>query len=66
MPITDALATRADPGGLAAKLGEIATKSDLSDLESRILRELRSQRFWFFGMLISSLGIAVAIIKLFP
>jgi hypothetical protein len=51
-------------------LGDLVTKDylhgELQTLESRILRELRSQMFWFFGMLVGLLGLTIAIIKFLP
>ncbi len=63
MTITNALETAraAQPD-----LSELATRADLHALESRILRELRSQMVWTFGMLVGLLGVAIAILKLLP
>ncbi|MBI3993001.1 MAG: hypothetical protein HY342_06990 [Candidatus Lambdaproteobacteria bacterium] len=38
----------------------------IKDLELRIAERLRAQMIWFFSMQAALLGIAVAIIKLFP
>lgn len=40
--------------------------SELQGLESRILRELRSQMFWFFTMLLGLLGMTIAVLKFLP
>lgn len=55
------LVTRADlDAALHGLRGEI--RGEMQGLEARILRELRSQMFWFFGMLLGLLGVTIAII----
>jgi F0F1-type ATP synthase membrane subunit b/b' len=41
-------------------------QTQLKELELRIAERLRSQMLWFFTMQTALLGIAVAVIKLFP
>lgn len=41
-------------------------REDLQAMENRILRELRTQMFWFFTMLVGLLGVTVALIKFLP
>lgn len=41
-------------------------RAELADLRAEFRDELRKQMLWFFSVQIALLGIAVAIIKLFP
>ena len=71
------LATKADIAAIRKDLREFATKAEVQALaselrmemqmmESRILRELRTQMFWFFSMLLGLLGLSIAILKFLP
>jgi len=62
------LATLDDLRQVAAELrAEIAeVRGEIKDLRADLLRELRTQMLWFFSMLVGVVGIAVAVIKLFP
>ena len=55
------LATKADVQGLASEL-----RLEMQAMETRILRELRTQMLWFFTMLVGLLGLTIAILKFLP
>lgn len=59
------LATRDDLHVIATEL-RAEIRSAEERLRAELHRELRMQMLWFFTMLVGVVGIAVAVIKLFP
>lgn len=62
------LATHEDLQDVRGEMKDLANalRSEMKDLRAELLRELRMQMLWFFTMLVGVVGIAVAVIKLFP
>ena len=54
------------PAAVAQDSGQFATKADLAELETRLVREINNRDWRMVGAVFAIVGVAVALLKLVP